>query len=65
MWIILEGLDRTGKSSVADYYRQQGYEVVHMSAPDKKYSQSGYTGPSYTCNIWVKALYLTDQYTVN
>lgn len=46
-WIILEGLDRTGKSSVADHYKSQGYEIVHMSAPDKKYREPGYAGPSY------------------
>jgi thymidylate kinase len=33
--IILEGLDRTGKSSVAKYYESQGFEVVHQSAPPK------------------------------
>lgn len=46
-WIILEGLDRTGKSSVADLYKSRGYEVVHFSAPDKKYFEDGYIGPSY------------------
>lgn len=46
-WIILEGLDRTGKTSVAELYKRQGYEIVHMSAPNKKYSVPGYTGPSY------------------
>jgi hypothetical protein len=46
-WIILEGLDRTGKTTVAEYYKRQGYQIVHMSAPDKKYSKPGYTGPSY------------------
>lgn len=46
-WIILEGIDRSGKSTVASYYEKQGYEVFHMSAPDKKYSVPGYTGPSY------------------
>lgn len=50
-WIILEGLDRTGKSSVADHYKKMGYEVHHMSAPDKKYTQPGYTGPSYIDEI--------------
>ena len=50
-WIILEGLDRTGKSTVAELYKRQGYEVVHMSAPDKKYTQPGYTGPSYLDEI--------------
>ena len=46
-WIILEGIDRSGKSSVADAYREQGCTVVHFKAPDKKYTQPGYTGPSY------------------
>lgn len=45
--IILEGLDRTGKSSVAQMFERQGYEIVHMSAPNKALSQPGYTGPSY------------------
>lgn len=46
-WILLEGLDRSGKSSVAEYYKGQGYEVVHMSAPDKKYFRDDYGGESY------------------
>ena len=46
-WIILEGLDRTGKSTVAKAYEKKGYVQHHMSAPDKKYSTEGYTGPSY------------------
>lgn len=46
-FIVLEGLDRTGKSTVAELYKKQGYEVVHLSAPDKKYTQDGYAGPSY------------------
>lgn len=33
--IILEGLDRTGKTSVASLYEAQGYEIIHMSAPPK------------------------------
>src|SRR5277367_4244102 len=45
--IILEGLDRTGKSSVAQMFESQGFELVHMSAPDKAMSQPGYVGPSY------------------
>lgn len=49
--IILEGLDRTGKSSVAQHYQNQGFEVVHMSAPDKAISQPGYVGPSYLDQI--------------
>ena len=46
-WILLEGLDRSGKSSVAKYYKGQGYEVVHMEAPNKKYFKDDYTGESY------------------
>ena len=45
--IILEGLDRTGKSSVAQWFEQQGYELIHMSAPDKAMTKPDYTGPSY------------------
>lgn len=45
--IILEGLDRTGKSSVAQHFEAQGFEVIHMSAPDKAMSQPNYLGPSY------------------
>ena len=45
--IILEGLDRTGKSSVAQMYERQGFELIHMVAPDKSMSQDGYVGPSY------------------
>lgn len=33
--IILEGMDRTGKSSVAHMFERQGYELIHMSAPTK------------------------------
>ena len=47
MFLILEGLDRTGKSTVANLYKSKGYEIVHLSAPDKKYLQPGYAGPSY------------------
>jgi hypothetical protein len=50
-FIILEGLDRTGKSTVAKLYEAQGYKVVHFTAPDKKYSQPGYAGPSYLDSI--------------
>lgn len=45
--IILEGLDRTGKSTVADYFATQGFEIIHMSAPDKAMTQKDYIGPSY------------------
>lgn len=33
--VLLEGLDRTGKSTVAQYFETLGFEVVHMSAPPK------------------------------
>ena len=46
-WIILEGLDRSGKSSVADMYKKEGFEVVHTNAPNKVYFKPGYSGPSY------------------
>jgi len=45
--LCITGLDRTGKSTVATHYESLGYEVVHLSAPDKKYTQPGYAGPSY------------------
>lgn len=46
-WIILEGLDRSGKSTVSDLYVQQGFSRVHMEAPDKKYFRKDYGGASY------------------
>ena len=46
-WIILEGLDRTGKSSVAKLYEQRGFRLFHFSAPDDKYTDPDYVGPSY------------------
>lgn len=33
--IILEGLDRTGKSTVAAHFEAKGYELVHQRAPAK------------------------------
>jgi hypothetical protein len=46
-WVFLEGIDRVGKTTVAEQYKNMGYEVIHMSAPNKKYVNPGYTGPSY------------------
>lgn len=46
-WTILCGIDRSGKSTVAKHYESKGYKYVHFSAPEKKYYQPGYTGPSY------------------
>lgn len=31
--VLLEGLDRTGKSTVASYFETLGFEIVHMAAP--------------------------------
>lgn len=50
-WIIIEGVDRSGKSSVSEMYRKKGFEVIHMSAPDKRYFKPGYSGPSYLEDI--------------
>jgi len=50
-WIFIEGLDRTGKTTVSELYKKQGYEVVHFSAPSKKYKVAGYAGPSYIDDI--------------
>jgi thymidylate kinase len=46
-WILVEGLDRSGKSSIAEMYRKKGYTVVHMEAPSKKYYSDTYAGESY------------------
>lgn len=46
-WLITEGLDRSGKTTVAEHFKKLGYEYVHLSAPDKKYTQPGYSGPTY------------------
>lgn len=51
MFIIIEGIDRSGKSTVAELYKKNGYKVIHMSAPNKKYKQPGYSGPSYLDEI--------------
>lgn len=39
---ILEGLDRTGKTTVAKYFESIGYEVIHLSAPPKDISNEQY-----------------------
>jgi hypothetical protein len=33
--VLLEGLDRTGKSTVASYFETLGFEKIHLSAPAK------------------------------
>jgi hypothetical protein len=45
--IIIEGIDRSGKSTLAREFESQGYRYVHFSAPNSKYYKSGYVGPSY------------------
>jgi hypothetical protein len=50
-WIITEGVDRSGKSTLAKKYEEKGYEYIHFSAPDRKYYEPGYTGPSYLDDI--------------
>jgi hypothetical protein len=42
--IILEGLDRTGKSSVAQMFEKQGFEILHISAPVKGTTSDQYIG---------------------
>jgi hypothetical protein len=31
--VLIEGIDRTGKSSVAKYFESKGFQLVHLSAP--------------------------------
>lgn len=45
--ILLGGIDRTGKTTVASFLEKRGYVSYHMSAPDKKYYDPDYSGPSY------------------
>jgi thymidylate kinase len=45
--ILLCGVDRTGKTTVANYYNSIGYEVIHLSTPDKSYFHPLYSGKSY------------------
>lgn len=47
MIICVEGLDRTGKTSLVKELEKKGFKSIHFSAPDKKYFNPGYTGPSY------------------
>ena len=42
--IILEGLDRTGKSSVAQMFEKSGFELLHISAPAKGTTADEYIG---------------------
>jgi hypothetical protein len=58
-WMVIEGLDRSGKSTVAQLYKTKGFQVVHFSAPNKKYTTKGYTGPSYLDDILDQLMQLT------
>jgi hypothetical protein len=40
--VLLEGLDRTGKSTVAAYFETLGFESIHLSAPAKGISSDDY-----------------------
>lgn len=40
--IIIEGLDRTGKSTVAGFFESQGYTVVHLGPPKSDISPEEY-----------------------
>jgi hypothetical protein len=46
-WIMLDGVDRCGKSTVAEMFKNKGFKVIHLQAPDKKYFMPGYCGPGY------------------
>lgn len=40
--VIIEGVDRVGKTSVATYFEAKGFEVIHQSAPPKGQSADLY-----------------------
>jgi len=40
--VLLEGLDRTGKSTVASYFETLGFQIVHLSAPAKDMTSDAY-----------------------
>lgn len=41
--VLIEGLDRTGKSTVASYFKEHhNYEIIHLSAPPKDMSSEQY-----------------------
>ena len=43
MLIILEGLDKTGKSTVAEHFRKEKrFEYIHMTAPAKWHTRDSY-----------------------
>lgn len=58
-WITIEGVDRVGKSTISELFKAKGYEVVHSHAPDRKYINPNYVGPSYLEDILTKLLELS------
>jgi hypothetical protein len=42
MLVICEGLDRTGKTTLASIYKEKGFEIIHMSAPPKDQSSDDF-----------------------
>lgn len=40
--VLLEGLDRTGKSTVASYFETLGFQIIHLSAPAKDMTSDAY-----------------------
>lgn len=65
MFIICAGLDRSGKTTLASTLQDKyGFKVIHFGAPDKKYSQPGYTGPSYVEDLIDQLTFLSGQNVV-
>ena len=42
MLVILEGLDRTGKTTVAEIFKAKGFEVIHQKAPVEGTTEDNY-----------------------
>lgn len=47
MLYIIEGLDRVGKTVISSILEEQNYIRIHFSAPDKKFNDPKYLGPTY------------------
>lgn len=52
-WIFLEGIDKTGKSDVANKFKEIGFEVVHENNPSP-YLDPTYIGPTYFEHFMLK-----------
>lgn len=46
--ILLEGMDKVGKSTVAQHFVDNGYEYIHMSSPPKYISREDYLALMFT-----------------